>query len=344
MRSMFIVDAHLDLAFNIERGRDITRPADEQPFVQNETATTGLPDLRRGQVGLAIATLFCLPHSERHAGYTDAAGALAQARIQLEHYQQLEAAGEVRIVRTAEAIPGEDEPRERALPIILLMEGADAISVDVPAEDPASPESWAGKGIRVVGLAWGRTRYAGGTGAPGGLTDDGRKLIPRLDGLGLIHDASHLAEEALDDLLDVAEGAMCASHSNCRSIVGDDPGGRHLPDRQISAIVRRGGVIGINLFDRFLLPPAALQERRASFTDVVGHIRHVCDLVGDTQHVGIGTDLDGGFGRERVPAELTTAADLPRLAEYLSAGGFSDSQVADILGRNWLGFLRRHLP
>lgn len=342
---MFIVDAHLDLAFNIERGRDITRPASEQPFVQNETATTGLPDLRAGHVGLALATIFCRPASkEGHTGYTDAAGAMIQAQSQLSHYARLEQAGEVRLVRSREELPSQDEPQDRALPIILLMEGADAVRVDTSPGDPASPESWFERGLRVVGLAWEGTRYAGGTGAPGGLTADGRRLVERLDKLGVIHDASHLAEQSLDDLLGLAAEPICASHSNCRSIVRQDPAGRHLPDRQISAIAERGGVIGINLFDRFLLPPDELAARRASFGDVVKHIRHVCDQVGDAEHVGIGTDLDGGFGRERVPHELTTAADLPMLADFLVSGGFSDLQIAQILGGNWLRFLKRHLP
>jgi membrane dipeptidase len=342
---MFIVDAHLDLAFNIERGRDITRPASEQPFVQNETATTGLPDLRAGRVGLVLATIFCRPASgEGRTGYTDAAGAMIQAQRQLSHYGRLEQAGEVRMVRSREDLPSGDEPRHRALPILLLMEGADAIRVDTPAGDPASPESWVAGGLRVVGLAWEKTRYAGGTGAPGGLTGDGRQLVERLDRLGVIHDSSHLAEQSLDDLLDLATGPICASHSNCRSIVRQDPGGRHLPDRQISAIAERGGVIGINLFDRFLLPPDELEKRRASFSDVVKHIRHVCDQVGDADHVGIGTDLDGGFGRERVPHELTTAGDLPILADFLASGGFTDAQIGQILGGNWLRFLKRHLP
>lgn len=341
---MFIVDAHLDLAFNIERGRDVTRPASEQPFVQNETATTGLPDLRRGRVGLVLATLFCRPAGEQRPGYSDAAGAVKQAQSQLRHYERLEVAGEVRMVRTAEQIPSGGTPRDRAVPLILLMEGADAIRLDVSADDPASPVGWFASGVRMVGLAWERTRYACGTGAPGGLTVDGRHLIERLDRLGIVHDASHLAEEALDELLEHATGGICASHSNCRALVREDPAGRHLPDRQIVAIASRGGVIGINLFDRFLLPPDVLEARRAGFADVVDHIRHVCDQVGDTEHVGIGTDLDGGFGRERVPQELTTAGDLPLLADFLADGGFSDEQIDHILGGNWLRFLKKNLP
>lgn len=345
---MFIVDAHLDLAFNVERGRDVTRPASEQPFVQNETATTGLPDLRQGKVGLVLATIFCRPASgEGRSGYTDASGAIEQARSQLSHYRRLEAAGEVRMVRAAPELPTPNEPADReggAIPIVLLLEGADAIGVDVAVEDPASPESWFAAGVRVVGLAWGATRYAGGTGAPGGLTADGRQLVGRLDTLGIIHDASHLAEQSLDELLELATGPVCASHSNCRAIVREDPSGRHLPDRHISAIAGRGGVIGINFFDRFLLPPDELARRRASFADVAEHVRHVCDRVGNTGHVGIGSDLDGGFGLERVPHEMTSAADLPMLAEFLADGGFSDVQIGQILGGNWLTFLKRHLP
>src|SRR5688572_20027155 len=71
-RRMFIVDAHLDLAYNVMRGRDITRPAAEQPVVDNEVATIGLPDLRRGGVGMICATIFCPPRNYKNRGYTTA--------------------------------------------------------------------------------------------------------------------------------------------------------------------------------------------------------------------------------------------------------------------------------
>ncbi len=329
-----IVDAHLDLAWNVSRGRDVTEAAADQPIVENETATVGLPDLHAGDVDLVCGTLFAL---KGDGGYHDQIGAAWQAFAQLKSYYAWAAGGLIRPVQTAADLDS------KGLGLIVLMEGADPINLD-GRDGLESPAWWFERGVRMVGMAWGQTRFAGGTAAPGPLTDDGRRLVRELDQLGMIHDASHLAEASLEDLLDLATGPVCASHSNCRAIVRDDPRGRHLPDGQIRAIVGRNGVIGINLLDSFLLPPGELATRRATLADVVAHVRHVCDLAGDDHHVGLGSDLDGGFGRERVPEELHSAADLGRLGDALSTGGFGDDAVARILCGNWRAFFRQSLP
>jgi membrane dipeptidase len=72
-------------------------------------------------------------------------------------------------------------------------------------------------------------------------------------------------------------------------------------------------------------------------------MRYWCDLIGDARHVGIGTDMDGGLGRDEIPREMITSADLPRLADALSAADFGDDDVRAIMGGNWLEFLRRSL-
>ena len=340
---MLIADAHLDLAWNSTRGRDVTRPAAEQPFLDNETATVGLPDLVRGSVGLICATIFCMPNkpaAPAPGGYDDHAGALAQARAQLAVYDDLFARRKLRRVTTAADLPAAAGDPPAA---VLLMEGADAMTLAAESAD-ADAAAWFAAGVRMVGLAWGRTRYSGGTNEPGPLTADGRRLVAKLDAAGMIHDASHLAFESLDEVLDLAAGPICASHSNAVAVIGENLKQRHFEDRHIRAVIARGGVIGTVLYDRFLLPPAELEKRRATLADVVRHVDHVCQLAGDCEHVGLGSDLDGGFGRERVPVELQTAADLPRLADALSAAGYADADVAKVMGGNWLNFFRRSLP
>jgi membrane dipeptidase len=118
-----------------------------------------------------------------------------------------------------------------------------------------------------------------------------------MDRHGMIHDLSHLAEESFWQLLDTTGGPVMASHSNCRAIVPTD---RQLSDEMIRAVARRGGAIGINFFDKFLVPPAEHGKRRATLGDVVTHVKHMCDLIGDARHVGLGTDMDGGLGREQI--------------------------------------------
>lgn len=329
---MLIVDAHLDLAFNVGRGRDVTRPALEQPVVDNEIATVGLPDLRRGNVGLVCATIFAEPKNQWFPqGYSDADGAHAVARRQLDWYAARFADGSMRLVRYAAELPLAPEP---GIAAILLLEGAD------PIRDEDDVRALHDAGVRVVGLAWKRTAHAGGTGEPGGLTDLGRRTVRALDERRLIHDASHLAEQAFWELIELSHGPVIASHSNCRAIA---PGDRQLSDGMIRAIAARGGVVGINLFHKFLLPTDEIGKRRARLDDVVRHVRHVVELLGSVRNVGLGTDMDGGLGREQIPVELSTSADLGRIGEALSQDGFSDDDVAAVMGDNWLHFFRAAL-
>lgn len=334
---MFITDAHLDLAYNALRGRDVLRPADEQTPDGEGIPTVGLPDLRAGGVGLVCATIFCAPAIGDQPGYRTPDEARSAGLAQLEWYQHQERDGNFRFVRSKDDLPRVTSGGgggARPVTALLLLEGAD------PLRSPADVAEWHAAGLRAVGLAWKGTRYAGGTGVPGPLTPDGTALVRALDRFGIIHDTSHLAEESFWQLLDQSAGPVMASHSNCRAIVPTD---RQLSDDMIRALVKRNGVIGINFFDKFLLPPAEYKSRRATLTDVVAHVRHICDLAGDTGHVGLGTDMDGGLGRNEIPEEIRTSADLPRVAEALSRSGFSDEQVIGVMGGNWMSFFGRAL-
>jgi membrane dipeptidase len=332
-----IVDAHLDLSYNALHGQDILRAARERTPTGPEIPTVGLPDLREGDVRLVCATIFTEPSINAGPGYKNADEAYVQGQQHLEWYQQQERAGSFRFVRsrndpalrsTSESASG---PAQDA---IMLMEGAD------PLRTPADIAQWFDAGLRIVGLAWKRTRYAGGTGDPGPLTPAGVEMVKAFEQFKIIHDTSHLAEESFWQLLRLTRGPIMASHSNCRSIVPTD---RQLSDEMIKAIVARDGVIGINFFDKFLLPPSDFGKRRATLADVVAHMKHICDLAGDAKHVAIGTDMDGGLGRNEIPIEIETSADLPKVGAALSSAGFTDEDVAGILGGNWQAFFRRAL-
>jgi membrane dipeptidase len=359
---MLIVDAHLDLAYNALRGREVLRPAREQTTDAEGIPSVGLPDLRAGGIGLICATIFCAPASPKDPGYRTPDEAFNMAMDQLRWYHQQAREGEFRILSGPDDLPTDGRGdgastsgasaaelarqwRDAARPAsakpyapinsIILLEGADPIRTldDVPL--------FFNSGVRVVGLAWHQTRYAGGTGAPGPLTAEGIRLVQELDRYRIIHDTSHLAEESFWRLLDLTAGKVIASHSNCRSLVPTD---RQLSDSMIRAVASRGGIIGINFYDRFLLTPEEYGKRRATLADVVRHMKHMCDLLGDDDHVGIGTDMDGGLGREQIPVEIGTSADLPRLADALASGGFSDDAVRGIMGENWLRFFASALP
>lgn len=336
---MLIVDAHLDLAYNALRGRDVTQRAAQQKADDSDgTPSVGLPDLKFGGVALVCATIFCEPARGAETGYRTAYEARAQAQKQLKWYYRQLTDGLIDLVTSPSQLPappaGQD-PRRGNLNAVLLMEGADAFV------SPEDVSEWYEAGLRIVGLAWKRTRMAGGTGEPGPLTDEGRAIVDAMDRHKMIHDMSHLAEDAFWELLERSPGPVMASHSNCRAIVPTD---RQLSDDMIKAIAQRGGVIGINFYDKFLLRPTEYKKRPATLADVVTHVKQICDLLGDGQHIGLGTDMDGGFGREHIPHEITSSADLPKLADALSAGGFSDADVAAVMGGNWVRFFGEKLP
>ncbi|MBC8108745.1 MAG: membrane dipeptidase, partial [Anaerolineae bacterium] len=327
--------AHLDLAYNVARGRDVRKPSSEQSQIGTEIASVGLPDLRAGGVGLICGTIFCEPaRPGSDHGYRNSDEAHAQMLTQLAWYREQFAAGELKHVCAASDLPTKPE---HPIGTIILLEGGDAIR----SRDDVQPIFDAG--VRIVGLAWKATRYAGGTGDTGPLAREGKLIVAGLNRAGMIHDASHLAEHAFWQLLDLTDNAIMASHSNCRAIVGG-PSNRHLTDDMIKALTRRGGVIGINLCTQFLIRHDKFPQEKSSLADVVAHVKHVCDLAGSASHVALGTDMDGGLGRELIPVEIQTSADLPRIGEALSSAGFDDAAVNHIMGLNWLAFFRRHLP
>ena len=330
---MFLVDAHLDLAYNALRGREVLLPARQQTGDNEGIPSVSLPDLRQGAVGLICATIFCAPDAPNDPGYKNAEEAYEMAGQQLDWYHRQFDEGQLQPVKSRGDLPA--GPDAANISTIILLEGAD------PIRTPEDLPSFFQAGVRIVGLAWRQTRYAGGTGAPGPLTAEGIRLVKELDRFDIIHDASHLAEASFWQLLDLSPGKLIASHSNCRSIVPTD---RQLSDAMIRAVAGRDGIIGINFYDRFLIPPPEYGKRRATLADVVTHMRHMCDVIGDDRHVGIGTDMDGGLGREQIPQEIETSADLPRLADALSASGFSDVAVQNFLGENWRRFFAQSLP
>jgi membrane dipeptidase len=219
------------------------------------------------------------------------------------------------------------------------MEGADPI-VDV---DQAA--FWWELGLRSVNLAhYGVSRYAVGTGEDGPLSPDGLRLLKEFADLGLILDVTHLSDTSFFQALDAYSGAVLASHNNCRALV---PGGRQFSDEQILRLLKRDAVIGV-AFDAWMLAPGWITGK--SSREIVGleaaalHIDHVCQLAGNSRHVAIGSDLDGGFGTEQTPMALDRISDLQELDGILTKRGYTREAVDDVFHGNWLRFFRRHLP
>lgn len=342
------VDGHLDLASNVTvHGRDLTRGVPKQRRTEKrdtQELMVTLPELRRARVGVVFATLFTMPvDMVRRPGaaplkewqtkvcYETPEEARDLAVEQLEIYEAWADDDRVRLLETRsdlEAHLTAWDDGDRTTGLVLLMEGAD------PIRTPDELPWWWERGVRLIGPAWQRTRYAGGTSAPGPLTPMGKDLVRAMIDQGMILDTSHLAEESFWDAMDLHPEHVCATHSNARALV---PGDRQLTDDMIRAIGDRDGVVGLILGDEMLVAdPDA--DGPVTLDDVQRHAEHVANLIG-WEHVAIGSDFDGGFGRQETPEELTRGADFSAL------GGVAPPDARDgLLGGNWLRFLRSALP
>jgi membrane dipeptidase len=293
--------------------------------------------------------------------YASVYAAAASAAGQFAYYRELEQAGELRIVvsaeelqaaaaagtapasRAASAAAGPVSPpgcREGHAPItvILALEGAD------PIVSPDRAGEWADAGLRVASLVhYGRGRYAGGTGTEAGLTDAGGILLGAFEENGIILDVTHLSERAFFEALSTYYGPLLASHNNCRALV---PGDRQFSDDQIRLIAEREGVIGVAA-DAWMLSPGWIRgksERNAVGIEALAdHIEHICRITGSTDYAGIGSDLDGGYGREQTPRGLDTIADLSKLEIILKVRGFSREEREKIRYGNMERFFLNHL-
>jgi membrane dipeptidase len=345
-RRRVIVDSHEDIAFNaVVLGQDFLSSAYAKRThgaSQWGIPTVGFPELKEANVRLVFASIWAAACGNPinlavHPCYETPEEAWEQGQKQLSYYQELTANPEIHLIETKRTL-GDVTGERYQLGLLLSMEGAD------PILSPKHLNEWVTKGLRVVGLAHGRTRYSGGTRQAGPLTDLGRDLLSEMEREHIILDTSHMAEESFFDALRIFHGPIIATHSNCRELIPTD---RQLSDEMIHAIVKREGIIGGVLFNKFLTTDWEKNGRikkSVTLTHFVKQLEHLCDVAGDTEHVGIGSDLDGGFGSESIPAEMDSIADMPKIASALGEAGFSETEVNGIMGENWLRFLRKTLP
>ena len=353
---MFTIDAHLDLSMNaMEWNRDLTRPlaeinAREKGMTDKPdrgNGTVSLPELRKGNVGLVVATQIArfVATDNPLPGWHSPQQAWAHTQGQLAWYRAMEKQGELKQIRDWQELEahltywnaGEDKS-QKAIGYILSLEGADSIvSLDYL-------ETAYENGLRALGPAhYGPGRYAYGTDSSAPLSQQGKDLLRKMDELGIILDATHLCDLAFWDALDHFQGPVWASHNNCRALVDHN---RQFSDEMIKALIARGAVIG-GVFDAWMLSPGWIRgkstpkERNVTLATLLDHMDHICQLAGNANHIGIGSDLDGAFGKEQCPSDLETIADLQKIPDLLLARGYSEEDVQQVMHGNWLRFLKK---
>lgn len=347
-----LIDGHLDLSMNaMEWNRDLRRPVAEIRALEHGLTdkpdrgnnTVAFPEMRSGNIGMCFATLIARYAKPTHplGGWRSPEQAWGMVQAQLAWYQEMNRQGEMRMIRNltqleihlARWLTEDDSP----IGFLLTLEGADSIiSMD-------HLDHLHGQGLRAIGPAhYGPGTYAYGTDSDGRIGPKGKELLQHMDRLGMVLDVTHLSDTSFWEALSVFKGPVWASHNNCRALVNHN---RQFSDEQLLALIERDAVIGIPLDAWMMVPGWVRGKSHPSNTDVtlshmIDHMDHVCQLAGNTKHVAIGTDLDGGFGTEQGPSDLDTIDDLQKLVRMLTERGYSPEDVKGIFSKNWLRMLR----
>ena len=355
--SVFIFDCHLDLAMNaIEWNRDLkktvyqirSREEGMTDKLDRAKGVVALPELRKGNIGLVVATQIAryVEPGSALPGWNSPEIAWGISQAQLAWYRSMEDQGEMVQITNLEqmekhlalwfdkSLPDHTKP----VGYILSLEGADSF-VNISYLEKAYAY-----GLRACGPAhYGPGRYAAGTGMTDGLTAQGKELVKEMDNLNMILDVTHLTDKGFEEALSIFKGPVWASHHNCRALVDHQ---RQLTDDQIKVLIERDAVIG-GVFDTWMLTDNWVRgvddpkERGINLEKVVDHYDHICQIAGNINHIAIGSDLDGAYGKEQSPYDLEDIADLQNLKGILSRRGYSSADIEHIFYKNWLRFLRK---
>lgn len=350
---MFIFDAHLDLAMNaLEWNRDLTKSVyqireSEKGMVDKPDRgnnTVSLDAMRKGNIGICVATQIAgIKNKINPHGWSSMEQAWAQTQGQLNWYKEMEKNGEMYQIYDLNTLDNQienwqKETKKKPIGYILSLEGADSIvNIDYLEKSYML-------GLRAIGPAhYGPGVYAHGTDSNGSIGQKGKELVKKIEELNLILDVTHLSDTSFWETIEIYNGNLWASHNNCRKFVNHN---RQFSDDQIKEIIRRDGVIGVPL-DAWMMVPnwirgeSTPEAMGVSLNQMIENIDHICQLSGNSNHVGIGTDLDGAFGIEQTPTDIDTIADLQKIPLMLKKIGFSENDIEKVMNKNFISFLRR---
>ncbi len=330
-KDSIIVEAHRDM-FEMVRLKN----AGEKYPVLNAT----LPRLKKGGV---TATFYAIcgdsvSHSKGTYRYLSA----ALENIDALRQEAEASGGKIKFILGADDIPSKPSPDTHYF--LLSFEGGR------PLEGRLEHlRNFYHLGLRAMQITWNlRNELADGIKeeeSRGGLTRFGISVVKEMNRLGILVDLAHISRAGFFHVLDVAQGPVICSHSNCRKL---NLHPRTIDDEQIKALAKTGGVIGINAI------ATQVAEQNGTLDKLVDHMCHIADLVG-TDHLGLGLDFvknDGPLhpddelfnsGENKLLPELENEEDLMNLTDRLLSRGFKENEIKKILGENFLRVLRQVL-
>ena len=315
MKDLFIVDAHEDIAFHLNYFK--------RGFVNSDKpCMITLPWLKQGGVRLVFNTIFVHP---KHRPNETVSKAIEQLKTYNEIYEnhkdevlQIKDKGDLLKLEKSDMIG-----------FLTLMEGAD------PIEDLQQIEHYYNQGVRIIGPAWNNQNiFASGPETNNGLTDLGVELINEMNRLKITLDLSHLNQKSFWEAVELTNLIPIATHSNSKSLTNHP---RNLDDEQLLSISKRGGVIGIVFYNSFL----KTNNSAPTLEDIYLHTDYIINTCGE-DHVGIGTDLDGGNINE-FPEEIRDISKLPKVAKFFLHKGYSEDRIRKIMGGNFLRVMKKNL-
>jgi len=334
-----------DLRKSIQDIRDREKAMTDKPDRGNNVVC--FPELRKGNIGLVVATQIAryVAPDNPLPGWHSPQQAWAQTQGQLAWYSQMEEERELVQITTLEKLEdhiglwlNNTSNDKKPIGYILSLEGADSIVTLHHLEKAYQ------KGLRALGPAhYGPGRYAQGTNATGGMGAQGKSLLKEMEKLNIILDSTHLCDDSFWEAMDNFHGHVWASHHNCRALVDHN---RQFSDEQLKELISRGAVIG-GVLDAWMMVPnwvrgvSTPKGMNCHLEIVIDHMDHICQLAGNANHIGIGSDLDGAFGKEQSPYDLETIADLQNIPGMLKNRGYTEDDVKNVMYGNWLRFLRK---
>ena len=301
----FIIDGHSDILLNYLRDNNYN-------FKNNTKFQVDLPKMKKANVFVEVFAACPSIRGDRALKKT--------IKIIDKFNYLLKNTEEVELGRDFKEI--EEIIRSNKIAAILAIEGADGIS------NLSTLRVFYELGVRMITLTWNYRNYiADGLDeidANGGVTKFGKKFIKEMDDLGMVIDLSHLTPASFWDVIEYSNNPVVASHSNVKEICNHK---RNLDDKQIKAIAKSGGLVGINFCPEFIK-----NKRKVKIDDIIEHINYIKNLVG-IDFVGLGTDYDG---ITETPENLEDISKLQNLIKGLKKANFSEEEIEKIINKNWL--------
>jgi len=301
-----VVDGHSDSILKyLEEGRDLTTRSDK-----------GHIDWPRAkEAGLSCTTQAAFPEP---VYYPVAAKRVGEAIDNL--LLQIAAGDGVRLALNAADIRAAHAAGELA--VLINIEGAEGLQGSL-----SLLRNYYRLGVRMMGLVWNhRNEVADGAGeadSGAGLTKFGQEVVREMNRLGMLIDLAHITPAGFYQVMELTQAPVLFSHGNCHALF-EHP--RNLTDDQIKALAANGGVMGISFVRSFM------NFETATLSVVADHIDHVCQVLGNADHVGYCSDFDG----TRTPPGLEDVTKLPHLTAELLKRGYKEEDMAKILGGNYL--------